>query len=1043
MVAECKAGTVSILNHVPSKRLRERSISMKKALRNVLLGVSIAAIAAEAEAQSHNFVIPRVETASSGYELDGKLTDKVWEKAALISDFVPAGFSGKTPPASPVKNRTSVKVFYDVDAIYLGFTCFDRNIGKIIPGLPAGQTVDVPIAGNDDCLEILLFQPGSDKKYYHLRIVPSGAKEDALNLLLEPGKFQRDNTWNGNWQVRTSKDDKAWYAEVKIPFEMFAQSEEGFLSATPVKGDRMKMNLGRVCSTSAEVTTWIPGPHGFHSKFASCEFAGMPYGDIRVEQEKVQRLKNGRNIYRFSVENTASRPARLRITANLTEDELDPEKRREMLRKRSWQRPVRTTKVLDRIFDAGAGAKIPVTLEFDLLQGGKKTLDINIDWLRMKHNICRAYAVSTIYDIREGLKKNTEKMTSLEAVLKDASSKHLKIDTDVAKQLLEAGNLLKRASRANESPESAVEALRRAEALLKAIDFQISTRVRPGLWNLAQGRGNALFAIGTADAGEKVFRDLPFKGKFTDGVSLNLAGNEYESAQFVIFYLQGKKEKIKVSCSVLKNDSGAVIRRDQITFNPVGYVNIGDSGHHTHIGYWPDVLYQGNEISPPQKGNVQPLMLTVKTDSGQAPGLYQGKVLFDNGRDVHEMKLNVRVYPFSLPDAKSLGMNIWFHGTRIQTFYGDFTPARFGQIMSVMGRYHIAAGIRDNRFRALLRVRKKNGCYEFDFSRMTPYYDAAVKNHANVLNLEYLDPEYFRTPRKILIDQNGKLTDFLPEDPLSAANQLFRQTIAYFKEKGYYKYAVLQVSDEPWSREKQEYIRNTVSRFRKLEKELPPIISAGAVRNRSNLNGYITAWCPQFPQFNPSDYRDMPKNESLYFYQCLYKPDFPMFMIDRPGIEPRIASLICWKYQARGFLYWASEQWIAGPPSTPENRKKLANRWIHEEWGFPFQNAPGDACFIYPQKEGVIASLRAQYIRDGVEDYEYLCILKQYRDLALRKGVMNQELRRNVEALLKVPDHIVQATNVWTHSLSELENFRSQVAEQIMKLKELTEDSPQ
>ena len=231
-----------------------------------------------------------------------------------------------------------------------------------------------------------------------------------------------------------------------------------------------------------------------------------------------------------------------------------------------------------------------------------------------------------------------------------------------------------------------------------------------------------------------------------------------------------------------------------------------------------------------------------------------------------------------------------------------------------------------------------------------------------------------------------------------------------------------------------------MSRFRKLEKELPPVISAGAVRNRSNLNGYITVWCPQFPQFNPADYKNMPDNEKLYFYQCLYKPDFPMFMIDRPGIEPRISSLVCWKYQAKGFLYWASEQWIAGHPSLPENRKKLANRWIHEEWGFPFQNAPGDACFIYPTKDGVIASLRAQYIRDGVEDYEYLAILKHYRDAALKKGKLNADLRRRVEALLRIPDHIVKATNVWTRSVSELSDFRNDVAEHIIMLKNITKE---
>ena len=182
---------------------------MKKALPSVLLCLSLAAFAAAQGTAGKSFVIPRVETASTGYKLDGLLNDKVWEKAALIPDFTATAFSGKTP-SKTVVNQTSVKIFYDVDAIYLGFTCKDGNIGKIITGLPAGQTVDVPIAGNDDCLEIMLFQPGSDKIYYHLRIVPSGAKEDARNLLSAPGKFQRDNTWNGNWQVRTSKDDKAW-----------------------------------------------------------------------------------------------------------------------------------------------------------------------------------------------------------------------------------------------------------------------------------------------------------------------------------------------------------------------------------------------------------------------------------------------------------------------------------------------------------------------------------------------------------------------------------------------------------------------------------------------------------------------------------------------------------------------------------------------------------------------------------------------------------------------------------------------------------------
>jgi len=1007
---------------------------MKKTLFSTLLGVSLAALAVE----SDTFAIPRIETASTGYKLDGQLTDKVWENAALIENFVSIRFNDKAVSAETIKNQTSVKMFYDVDALYLGFTCKDTNIKKIITGLPAGQTVDVPIAGSDDCLELMVFLPGSDKTYYHLRVVPSGAKEDARNILSAPGKFQRDNTWNSDWTVRTLQDDDAWYAEVKIPFKMFAEAEPGFLSGTPAKGSRMMMNLGRVSSTSAETTVWVAGPHGFHSKFMNCAFGGMPYGDMLIEEEGVQRLNNGKNIFNFTLKNMASRPAKVRLTASLTEDETDPEKRREQLQRRRWAKPVTTRALLDKEYEIASGAKIPVSLEFDIIYGGEKVLYFNANWLRMKHNICRAHVVDNVYDINEGLKKNTEKAALLKADLRKAAEKKFKVKTEVEKEFSEVNALLGMAADAKEKAEDKVTALKKAEKILEKINFHISTYVRPSLWNLEKGKRDAAFAIGTASSGTKIFRDLPFSGSFTDSVQLSLAGNEYESAQFAIFYLKEKEGEIEVSCTDLQGEKGAAIKVDQIFFNPVGYVNAGDSGHHTHIGYWPDVLYTGSTITPPVKGEIQPVMLTLKTEDNQTPGNYKGKIVFKNGGENHEIALNVRVYPFSLPDKKSLGMNIWFHGTRIQTFYGDFSTERFEQIMGVMGKYHFATGIRDNMFRSLLRVKKINDKYEFDFSRMTPYYDIALKNHANLLNLEYLDPEYFKTPRKILIGDDGKLVDFQPDDPVAAANQLLRETIKYFKEKGYYKYALLQVSDEPWSPEKQEYIRKTVERFRTQEKELPPTISAGAIRTRSNLNGYITVWCPQFPQFNPADYKNMPTNESLYFYQCLYKPDFPMFMIDRPGIEPRISSLVCWKYQAKGFLYWASEQWIAGHPSAPENRKKLENRWVHEEWGFPFQSAPGDACFIYPTKDGVVASLRAQYIRDGVEDYEYLAILKQYRDLALKKGKLNVELRKKVEALLKIPDNIVKATNEWTHSDSELAEFRNEVAENIAKLKNIT-----
>ena len=58
---------------------------MKKKLLSLLAGVSVCSFAAE---MAPSFTIPRVETASTGYRLDGKLNDKVWGKAAEIPEFV-------------------------------------------------------------------------------------------------------------------------------------------------------------------------------------------------------------------------------------------------------------------------------------------------------------------------------------------------------------------------------------------------------------------------------------------------------------------------------------------------------------------------------------------------------------------------------------------------------------------------------------------------------------------------------------------------------------------------------------------------------------------------------------------------------------------------------------------------------------------------------------------------------------------------------------------------------------------------------------------
>ena len=65
---------------------------------------------------------------------------------------------------------------------------------------------------------------------------------------------------------------------------------------------------------------------------------------------------------------------------------------------------------------------------------------------------------------------------------------------------------------------------------------------------------------------------------------------------------------------------------------------------------------------------------------------------------------------------------------------------------------------------------------------------------------------------------------------------------------GYWPRAVLQVGEEPWSEKQQRAIRETVANMKARYGEIPPVVTAGAVRGKTNLDGSVDIWCPQVPQ---------------------------------------------------------------------------------------------------------------------------------------------------------------------------------------------------
>jgi len=131
---------------------------------------------------------------------------------------------------------------------------------------------------------------------------------------------------------------------------------------------------------------------------------------------------------------------------------------------------------------------------------------------------------------------------------------------------------------------------------------------------------------------------------------------------------------------------------------------------------------------------------------------------------------------------------------------------------------------------------------------------------------------------------------------------------------------------------------------------------------------------------NPERYDKAGKNvvdvlkqgREIWFYTFFAPRDgSPTWLIDFEPINHRVAQgFINQRLGLTGLLYWRIDTWTDDPWNNVDTNANIENS-VHY---------PGEGMLIYPGKQvgvkGSVASTRLKWIRDGVEDYEYIEILK-------------------------------------------------------------------
>ena len=223
---------------------------------------------------------------------------------------------------------------------------------------------------------------------------------------------------------------------------------------------------------------------------------------------------------------------------------------------------------------------------------------------------------------------------------------------------------------------------------------------------------------------------------------------------------------------------------------------------------------------------------------------------------------------------------------------------------------------------------------------------------------------------------------------------LLRRCRSTCGQKGWLDEAFVYWFDEPDPKD-YPFVSNG---FAKLKAAAPDLNRMLTEQVEPGLIGGPNIWCPISNNYKPETAEPRRQlGEKFWWYVCTGpKAPYCTLFIDHPATELRVWLWQTWQRKIEGMLVWETNYWTSpaaypdrGHPqnpyedpmgwqsgySTPDGQKRP---WGNGDGRFVYPPlAAADAHPDQPIVEGPVDSIRWEMLRDGIEDYEYLAILKR------------------------------------------------------------------
>ncbi len=410
-------------------------------------------------------------------------------------------------------------------------------------------------------------------------------------------------------------------------------------------------------------------------------------------------------------------------------------------------------------------------------------------------------------------------------------------------------------------------------------------------------------------------------------------------------------------------------------------------------GFWPDALVPLTDpfnMAAEFRRNVSTravwvdIFIPATTPAGEYSGMLR---VTQHGKLVDEIQVRLRVYGFTLPEETHL---ITYMGISRRNL------ARLHEIEESSAEA-----------RELLREYYKL-LYE---SRMEPWFNEMLQPHierrGQDLAVTFDDQAYrlcmnqWKTKRVVLEAVPGSLRRLIAEPPFSepfsrAVKSYLAQVTSYFRKHGWLDRLVFNSPiDEPNTAEEYEETRRWASLVKEAAPGVSFLVTESPVPDRpewGTLTGYATHFSVHGNALNREDVkeairRELAKGGEITWYiSCDQKYPQPNYFIDASAMDPVMVPWITWRYRMTGVLYWALTFWSQTVDPWLNPVTYLSGFFCSDGWVLN-----GEGSLLYPgnrvrrytgQQEvrGPVRSIRFELLREGIEDYEYLWLLKALGD---------------------------------------------------------------